>query len=264
MRILSRGMTKSHISGLILAVGVAGCYGHAHQAGAPRPPKDLKLPMVSVPPGDFTMGDRNGEPAEYPERAITLSGFMIDKTEVSNAAYAECVTANVCDPAPYVEDERLGHPEHPVVGVTWHDAVRFCKWMDKRLPTEAEWEYAAKGKDHRKWPWSGAFDAKRSNTVMQGDFHGKTAPVTAYPNGVSPYGALNMAGNASEWVADYFDPTWYRTSDAKRDPTGPKRGRERVVRGGSYRDSSHAARVSARSAKGETESDSTIGFRCAK
>lgn len=248
----------------LAAIALAGCYGHTHQAAPPVPPKEAKTPMVSIPPGQFTMGDRNGEPAEYPERLVSLSGFLMDKTEVSNEAYARCVQAGVCDRAPYVEDERLGAPNHPVVGVTWMDAARFCKWMDKRLPTEAEWEYAAKGKDHRKWPWKGAFDPKKANTAMQGDFHGKTAPVDAYKEGESPYGVLNMAGNAAEWVSDYFDPTWYRSSDATRDPTGPGSGRDRVVRGGSYRDSSHLVRVSARAAKGPTESDNTIGFRCVK
>lgn len=249
---------------LAFALFGAGCYTHTHTARPPAPPEEAETPMVSVPPGRFTMGDRNGEPAEYPEREVTMSGFLIDKTEVSNEAYARCVAAGVCDPAPYTDDERLGAPDHPVVGVTWMDAEAFCKWMDKDLPTEAQWEYAAKGKDYRKWPWSGAFDPKRANTAMQGDFHGKTAPVTAYPNGESPYGVLNMAGNVAEWTRDYFDPTWYRSTDANTNPTGPERGRERVVRGGSYRDSSHTARVSARAAKLPTESDNTIGFRCVK
>ncbi len=220
--------------------------------------------MVSIPSGDFVMGDRNGEPAEYPERNLSMSAFSIDYTEVSNAAYNRCVQARVCDATPYSNDPKLGKLKHPVVGVSWLDASRFCKWMDKRLPTEAEWEYAAKGKGHDKWPWAGAFDAKRVNSVMPGDFHGKTAPVDAYRTGKSAFGVLNMAGNAGEWVSDYFDPTWYRSTDVTSNPTGPRRGRERVVRGGSYRDSAHSVRVSARFPKLPTETDNTIGFRCAK
>lgn len=209
------------------------------------------------------MGDMNGEPDEYPERALTMSGFKIDTTEVTNQAYRLCVRAKGCDAAPYLEDPDLGKPDHPVVGVTWDDAKNFCRWIGRRLPTEAEWEFAAKGKDHRKWPWPGAFDAKKANTSARGDFHSKTAPVKSYREGESPFGLLHMAGNAAEWVSDYFSPTYYRSGKTTNDPTGPRSGRERVVRGGSYRDSAHLVRVSARRAKLPTEADSTVGFRCA-
>ena len=260
------GMTgKRHGLALFCALALtSGCYGHARRGGPPPPPDRAAQPGVTIPAGTYTMGDRNGEPAEYPERPLTMSSFLIDRYEVSNQAYDLCVQARVCDPTPYRDDKKLGEPNHPVVGVTWLDAEKFCKWVGKRLPTEAEWEYAAKGRDHRKWPWKGAFDPKKANTAMPGDFHGGTAPVDAYKKGESPFGVLNMAGNASEWVSDYFDPTWYRTTDVTENPTGPRRGRERVVRGGSYRDSAHMVRVSARRAQSSTEADNTIGFRCAR
>jgi formylglycine-generating enzyme required for sulfatase activity len=220
--------------------------------------------MVSVPSGAFTMGDRNGEPDEYPERQITISAFSIDRTEVTNAAYKLCVRAKACDAIVYLDDSELGLDDYPVVGATWDDARNFCKWVGKRLPTEAEWEYAAKGSDLRKWPWKGAFKGAAANSNGQEDEHEKTAPVTAFQEGESPHGALNMAGNAAEWVADYYDPTFYRTSKQEADPKGPENGRERVVRGGSYLSTSHQLRVSARQAKLPTETDNTVGFRCAK
>lgn len=240
-----------------------GCYGHARRDAPAPPPEQAASVMVSIPSARFTMGDRNGEPDEYPERSIQLTGFRIDRTEVTNAAYALCVQARACDPTPYASDSVLGKPSHPVVGVTWYDAQAFCEWVKKRLPTEAQWEFAAKGKDHRKFPWKGGFDPKRANTVLPADGFEKTAPVEMFRGGESPHGVLNMAGNVAEWVADYFDPTHYGSENAsKMNPTGPESGQKRVVRGGSYRDTAHLVRVSARRAKRPTDSDNTIGFRC--
>lgn len=243
---------------------LSGCYGHARRDAPAPPPSAATAEMVSVPAGTFTMGDVNGEPDEYPERNITISGFSIDRTEVSNASYKLCVQAKACDTAPYLDDPELGIDDHPVVGVPYEDAIAFCRWVGKRLPTEAEWEYAAKGGDLRKWPWEGGFKANLANTNSEGDDHRTTAPVNAYEDGSSPSGAINMAGNAAEWVSDYFDPTLYRKIKSATDPKGPDTGRERVVRGGSYLDASHLVRVAARRAKLPTESDNSIGFRCAK
>jgi formylglycine-generating enzyme required for sulfatase activity len=242
----------------------AGCYRHARPDAPFKPASEVASELVSIPGGTFTMGDQNGEPDEYPERKITVSSFRIERTEVTNAAYQACVEARACDPAPFLGDERLGGEDQPVVGVTWLDADKFCKWIGRRLPTEAEWEYAARGTDFRKWPWSGGFNEELANT-KSGDPYDATAPVTALPAGASPFGVFNLAGNAAEWVADYYDPTFHRKEGAPIvDPTGPASGRERVVRGGSYRDAQHTVRVSVRRAQLPTESDSTIGFRCAK
>ncbi len=246
---------------MCFSVGLSACYAHARR-DAPAPAK-VSRPMVSIPSGEFVRGDLNGEPHEYPEKTIYLDSFRIDLTEVRNEDYKKCVEAKACDPTPYLADPQLGKADHPVVGVSWFDAEAFCKWVGKRLPTEAEWEYAAKGKGHRKWPWEGAFDPNKANTSLRSDFHTKTAPVKAYPKGESPFGVLNMAGNAGEWVSDYFQPTFYRDSSIKKNPQGPESGRERIVRGGSYAESPHLVRVSARRAKLPTESDNTIGIRCA-
>lgn len=246
-----------------LSQAVIGCYRHARR-DEPTPPSNLaSQAMVTIPAARFTMGDRNGETDEYPERAVSLDGFSIDRMEVSNRSYALCVRAKACDPAPYANDPKLGLEQHPVVGVAWQDARSFCTWVRKRLPTEAEWELAARGRGDQKWPWKGSFDPRYANTAQQGDLHEATAPVDAYPRGESPYGVLNMAGNAAEWTADFYDPTHYGTTRETLNPKGPAMGRERVIRGGSYRDPSHLTRVSARRGKLPTESDNTVGFRCA-
>jgi formylglycine-generating enzyme required for sulfatase activity len=250
---------------LAAALLVGGCYRHARRDAPAEAPTALATELVGIPPLTFTMGDINGEPDEYPERQITVKGFSLERTEVTNVAYRACVAAKACDPTPYLDDGALGADDHPVVGVSWLDATRYCAWVGRRLPTEAEWEAAARGVDQRRYPWGTGFDAKRANTAAAGGFHGKTAPVTGYPDGASPFGVLNLAGNAAEWVADYYDPTFHRRPDpVTTDPTGPATGRERVVRGGSYRDTMHLVRVSSRRGQLPTETDSTIGFRCAK
>lgn len=243
-------------------LALAGCYAHAKGRGQP-----VDLPVdetVEVPGGTFTMGDMNGEPSEYPERTVRLDGFRLDRTEVTNRAYQVCVRAGVCDPSPYADDPELGRSDHPVVGISWYDAEAFCSWVGRRLPTEAEWEYAARGRDLRKWPWPGAFDSKKANTRMGADGFERTAPVGKFPAGASPFGVLDLAGNAAEWTADHFDPTWYRTEPEAVNPKGPPEGRERVVRGGSWADGAHRVRVASRQAKAPTEVDDGTGFRCAE
>ncbi|MFO0724898.1 MAG: SUMF1/EgtB/PvdO family nonheme iron enzyme [Myxococcota bacterium] len=243
------------------------CYHHARRDAPAAPPSAVASEMAGVPSMTFTMGDNNGEPDEYPERSVSVSAFRIDRTEVTNRAYKACVNARACDPGPFLDDEVLGADDHPVVGVTWLDADRFCRWLGRALPTEAQWEAAARGPEFRKWPWSGGFDPKKANTSSDQDAFKLTAPVGSFPDGSSPFGLLDMAGNVAEWVADYYDPVFHRREGVKDvasvDPVGPTSGRERVVRGGSYREGAHLLRVSSRRAQLPTESDNTIGFRCA-
>ena len=250
------------MTGLVLSV--VGCYGHARFDPGALVPKAAATEMVRIPGGKFTRGDLNGEPAEYPERKIVVSAFLIDRFEVTNQSYRLCIKAGVCDPTPYLDDPVLGRPGHPVVGVSWNDARRFCKWIGRRLPTEAEWEYAAKGTDDRRFPWTGPFDPAKANTDRPGDPFQSTAPVAELVAGDSPFGVRNMSGNAAEWVNDFFDPLYYSASKTEADPPGPPGGRERVVRGGSYRDSPYLVRVSARRAQRPTDVDNTVGIRCAR
>ena len=253
------------VGAVLLGFGVAaGCYGHSQRERKPPTVAPSGTEMIEVPAGQFTRGDLNGEPSEYPERAIEISGFAIDRFEVSNETYRLCISARACDPTPYLDDPALGAPNLPVVGASWFDAYRFCRWLGRRLPTEAEWEYAAKGTDHRRFPWKGPFDSANANTNRSDDPFDRTAPVDSFVSGESPFGVRNMAGNVAEWVADYFDPMYYRGKGEPADPKGPEKGRERVVRGGSYRDSPYLVRVASRRAQIPTEIDNTVGIRCAR
>ncbi|MBI2376909.1 MAG: SUMF1/EgtB/PvdO family nonheme iron enzyme [Deltaproteobacteria bacterium] len=244
-------------------ISTSACYQHVRRDAPSEPGPLPRGELVSVSSAELIRGDMNGEPHEYPEKRIRIKAFRIEKTEVTNAAYNACVEARACDPAPFADTEDFGGADRPVVGVTWIDAKKFCEWIGRRLPTEAEWELAAKGTDNRKWPWKGPFEAKRANVRGEMDGFRHTAPVGSFSAGTSPYGALDMSGNVAEWVADYFDPMYYRTGKETSDPTGPSEGRDRVVRGGSYSDTSYECRVSFRGGRSPTEVDSTVGFRCA-
>lgn len=246
--------------GILLLISATGCYRHASSSGSRSAAPDV-ADEVAISGGTFTMGDVNGEPSEYPERTIRLDAFRIDRTEVTRQAYAACVAAGACDQAAF---SREADPDHPVTGVSWLDAERYCRWRGARLPTEAEWEYAARGRDYRKWPWPGAFDPRRANTRSDVDGFERTSPVGHFESGASPFGALDMAGNVAEWTADVFDPSTYRAEPVAANPQGPEEGRERVVRGGSWADGPHRVRVASRRAKAPTEVDDATGFRCAR
>lgn len=238
------------------------CYQHAVVSENGVMESKMDMQFVTVPEGTFTRGDLNGDPDEYPESQITLKSFRIGRMEVSNLQYDECVMAKVCDPSLHAEDSKFNQPNLPVVGVTWFDAKRFCDWKNARLPTEAEWEYAARGKDLRKWTWHGAFKKKAANIRGSQDGFEHTAPVESFTASASPFGALNMSGNVAEWVEDFYDPTYYRTSTELDSPKGPKMGRDRTVRGGSFNDLSFSVRVTVRRPKRPTEASNSLGFRC--
>ena len=197
-------MMKTKI-GLALAcvIGLAVCVGLAFAPRAPK--KKTSSPvMVSVPAGEFWMGcneqaDKRCNFDEKPYHKVYLDAYYIDKYEVTQSEYNECVTTDKC-PANRKKDGFTGDRQ-PVIGVSWEDADTYCKWAGKRLPTEAEWEKAARGTDGRVYPWGNSFDPTRANYAGA---LGKTSEVGSYPSGASPYGALNMAGNVWEWVADWY------------------------------------------------------------
>jgi len=224
------------------------------------------MEQVYIPEGEFIMGD-NGDPKsrEYPEHLIYLDAFWMDKVEVTNAMYEECVTSGECYPPvprlnPYYG--RWAYRDLPVVYVNWYAAELYCGWAGRRLPTEAEWEKAARGTDARYYTWGNLRATPRlanfAETLIL-----EPLPVYRYPLGASPYGALNMGGNVREWVADWFFNKYYLNSPYEN-PTGPETGIERSLRGGAY-DANEDDITTFRRYKHEPDSAGlSRGFRCAE
>ena len=228
---------------------------------------DDERSMVLIPNGFFQMGSRNGDPDEAPQHPVFLSSFYIDQYEVSNEAYTRFLNATGY-PKPFVpvfddDPAKLLHPEQVAVGMTWDSAAAYCLWAGKRLPTEAEWEKAARGETSRTWPWGNTFDIRNANVHGDDDGYVYTAPVGQFEGGRSPYGVYDMAGNAAEWVADRYDAEAYASAPIQN-PTGPEAGKHRVVRGGSWAESAVNVRTAKRFAARQGRADSIIGFRCAK
>jgi len=232
--------------------------------------------MVLVPAGEFLMGSKDDPDAdddELPQHTVYMSEFWIDKTEVTNEQYHRCVTAGDCQASSYAGDDHFNGADQPVVGVSWHDAKTYCEWAGKRLPTEAEWEKAARGTDGRKYPWGNSFDGSKVNFCdtnceldwkdsEANDGYPYTAPVGSYPGGASPYGALDMAGNVREWCQDWYDGDYY-ANPPQRDPQGPSSGDTRVIRGGSWDFyESHMRADSRAGGVGPDVRSPTFGFRC--
>ncbi len=234
-------------------------------------------PMILIPAGAFLMGSKDGLPNERPEHTVTLNAYYIDQFEVTAGRYQKFIESAKHDLPPTWDDEAaqtLG--DLPAVGMSWTDAAAYCKWAGRRLPTEAEWEKAARGTDGRRYPWGhmqpfvdianynrGIWVNEAITLVPVGSgLEGMSVRHGLKEGGKSPYGLFHMAGNAAEWVADWYDREYYLKSPDKS-PTGPVTGEKRVMRGGSWADLPTALRVTARfSAEPEFE-DRTIGFRCA-
>jgi formylglycine-generating enzyme required for sulfatase activity len=217
--------------------------------------------MVSVPAGQFWMGSDHGDADEKPRRRVYLDAFRIDKYEVTNALYRRFMDASGRAAPQYWNDSKWNEPNQPVVGVDWNDASVYCAWAGKRLPTEAEWEKAARGTDGRKYPWGEQWDSSRVNSDESN--LGKTVAVGSYPSGVSPYGAHDMAGNVREWVADWYADSYYQRAP-DRNPKGPESGQYRVLRGGSWDGDPWFLRSSFRGRGVPTYRFHFIGVRCAQ
>ena len=221
--------------------------------------------LVYVPAGDFLMGAADDDPQAYyderPQHVVYLDAYWIDKTEVTNEQFGRFVDATGYEAGPWWRDEAAGKANHPVVYVTWFDAKAYCEWAGRQLPTEAQWEKAARGTDGRMYPWGNeAPDASRCNFDLG---VGGTTPVGSYPAGASPYGALDVAGNVWEWVVDWYDEGYYANSPS-RNPTGPDSGEYRVLRGGSWYSYSRSVRSSSRTGCFPDLRDGRGGFRCAR
>lgn len=223
--------------------------------------------MVQIPEGPFTMGSVDGDPDEAPEHQVYLKTFYIDKKEVTQQEYDRFLrmTKRRKPGFPVFEDDqsKILKPELPAIGVSWLDAEAYCKWAGKRLPTEAEWEKAGRGEGKRRYAWGDEFVAGRANLDGKEDGFQYLAPPGALEAGRSPYGVYDMTGNVAEWVADSYDESYYKNAPY-RDPPGPEVSDLRVIRGGSWRETSHNARLSKRFAAKRWRTDSTIGIRCAR
>jgi formylglycine-generating enzyme required for sulfatase activity len=231
--------------------------------------KSLKdeMVLVFVPAGEFTMGSDGGDADNRPAHQVYLDAFWIDRTEVTNEMYAKCVEANQCNSPDskrsktrpsYFNNPEFGN--YPVIYVTWDDAYAYCSWAGRRLPTEAEWEKAARGPNGYKYPW-GNVDPKDTLLNYNGNVS-DTSEAGRYPEGASIYGALDMAGNVWEWVNDWYDPNYYEISPATN-PLGPTSEDSRVLRGGSWNPLNAAVGSIYRYAFVPTTKNDIFGFRCA-
>ena len=208
-------------------------------AEQPRPADGMV--MVYVPAGEFQMGNEDGEIDERPVHTVVLDAFWIDQTEVTNAQYGRCVAADACAASEFANDARYNRATQPVVGVSWADAAAYATWVGGRLPTEAEWEYAARGPAGLEYPWGA--QAPTCELANVSGCVGLTAPVGSYPAGASWVGVLDLTGNVWEWVADWSGDY---PSDKQVNPTGPASGTLRVLRGGSFADDQNYARCATR------------------
>ena len=239
--------------------------------------------MLLVDAGTFWMGSDSGD-INGPGHTVSLSAFYIDKFEVTNALWSECVAAGVCNVPSSVRDYQ-GNPyfgeevfaDYPVIYVDWFSAQAYCEWRGARLPTEAEWEYAASWNPEtesvRIFPWGDDVGFTRVNfcdtncplsgaNTQYDDGFAMTSLVGSYPNGASYFGMLDMAGNVAEWVSDWFDANYYNISP-ETDPTGPESGTLKVVRGGAWGVSVLSMQNNARSRFEPSATGPGIGFRCA-
>ncbi len=227
-------------------------------------------PMVLVPAGEFMMGaqkdDKMAREDEQPAHPVYLDAFYIDQYEVTTSRYATFFHEMKRNAPRYWSEQVLEEYGHkPVVGVSWNDADSYCSWAGKRLPTEAEWEKAARGTDQRLYPWGNdAPNELRANFGQSFRFDYEVlTDVGSFEQGKSPYGAYDMAGNVWEWVADWYDENYYVKGEA-RNPQGPSVGESHVVRGGPWLDGPQHIRSAVRDKVSPLYLSDLIGFRCAQ
>lgn len=234
-------------------------------------------PMVVIPSGEFPMGvpfgDRDGGRDEYPRHDVFVDTFYMDQFEVTNGRYLEFVKAtghrvpqNPTNPTrnlwqgDAITDSLV---DRPVINVDWYDAEAYCKWAGKRLPTEAEWEKAAKGTSDRRFPWGNVEPTAKHLNFNQRWIGEKTLmPVGSYEAGKSPFGVYDIVGNVWEWVNDWYDPRYYEKSPAKN-PQGPDTGTMKIIRGAGWQNETPAVRIFTRVNSDPTVRNESTGFRCA-
>ncbi|MCP4543143.1 MAG: SUMF1/EgtB/PvdO family nonheme iron enzyme [Chloroflexi bacterium] len=277
------------VTGVLIGILAIGAVVWGARFWTPKP----EIDWIDIPAATFMMGsDPNSEvdewarhpglTHEHPPHAVSLDAYAIGRYEVTNAQYAQCVESTVCEGEVAGKLADPEYADHPVVNVSWFDAQTFCRWVRGRLPTEAEWEYAARGQDGNIYPWGNEFDCALGNfddetqissEVVLGregcDGYTETAPVGSFESGTSWCGAYDMAGNVVEWTADWYDAGYYAISPAEN-PTGPETGEFRVARGGGWYSSNPddvipgVLRGAFRYRALPDYVNSYIGFRCAR
>jgi iron(II)-dependent oxidoreductase len=254
--------------------------GRARKSKNADRPLAVKDGMMQIPAGPFVMGYDKRHPDEGPMHVETIAHlYWIDQFEVTNAAYRRFVKTGGGRPPDHWlgGDFEPGQERLPVAYVTWHDADAYCTWAGKRLPTEAEWEKAARGEaDTRIYPWgnemAGLSRANYGRTGLSGPVRDRPERLLLYPpiisvfkydNALSPYGLFQMGGNVAEWVADWYDKDYYKTAPDKN-PKGPDKGSQKAFRGGGWIDSTPSVRVSQRNGTDPKTSMNWMGVRCAR
>lgn len=264
------------MSALVFSCGETASAGSSMKPASALVAKD-GAPMIMVPPGSFPMGvpkgDRDGGRDEYPRHEVMLDNYYIDIFEVTHGRYAEFVNAtghripvNPKYPKRTLWSDHLSDSlsERPIINVDWQDADAYCRWAGKRLPTEAEWEKAARGTDDRRFPWGNVEPThKHLNFNQQWQGEKTLMPVGSYEAGKSPFGAYDMAGNVWEWVADWYDPLYYEKSPAAN-PKGPDSGTYKVLRSSGWSVETPLVRLFTRVKSDPTNRNDSTGFRCAK
>lgn len=223
-------------------------------------------PMVLVPPGEFLMGSNEGDADEMPPHRVHLDGYYMDRYEVTVGQYAKFLEATSHETPPeWNTMNQAQHQKRPVAFVNWADANTYCRWAGKRLPTEAEWEKAARGTDSRIYPWGNEIPTQRQANFSKQDWndHAALLPVGLLEEGKSPYGIFDLAGNVREWVADWYDDKYYEQSP-NRNPNGPERGEGKVLRGGSWLHDPKYLRSAYREPNTPSLRVANYGFRCVK